>query len=125
MGSYPSADLVYGIDLGLSEEEDWPWYTEELYDEYGDDVSIVEHLIREIPHVRCSSYGNYNSGYTGLYLYTEFLHATAYDVRELSESDLRVEDQENRDVLLRDAWSLLYPDRFAFKPGWFIALSYG
>lgn len=121
MGSYPSASLLYGIDLGLTEEADWPWYTEELAEEYGDPVEAIEHLLKPVPGVGYDMYGNSYSGNTGLALYTQAVHARAYEAKPVGIDQLTgtVED----DASLRAAWAILYPDQLMPEPTWFMVVS--
>lgn len=122
MGSYPSADLLYGIDLGLTEESDWPWFTEELEDVHGDPAEALDHLLRSTG-ARYGTYGNYCSGYTGLALCTQRVHATAYEAASVGID--RLTDTVEDDKRLKAAWAVLYPDTVMPEPGWFIVVSYG
>lgn len=122
MGSYPSADLLYGIDLGLTEESDWPWFTEEREKQHGDPEEVLDHLLRGTG-VRYDTYGNFCSDYTGLALCTQSVHASAYEAEPVGIDRLTgtVED----DKRLKAVWAVLYPDTAMPDPGWFIVVSYG
>lgn len=123
MGSYPSADLLYGIDLGLTEEVERPdWFTEELEEEHGDMGEVLDHLLRGTG-ARYNIYGNLCSGYTGLALRTQSVHATAYGARPVSTD--RLTGTVDDDKRLKAAWAVLYPDQTMPEPGWFIVVSYG
>lgn len=123
MGSYPNADLLYGIDLGMYEESDWPWYTEELEEEHGSPEEALEHLLKDVQGVHHSSYGNLYSGYTGVALCTQSVHATAYEAEPVSISQLT--ETVGDDARLKAAWAVLYPDQAAPEPTWFMVVSYG
>lgn len=123
MGSYPSADLLYGIDLGMTEDSDWPWFTEELEEEHGDSAEALDHLLRGIEGVGYDTYGNACTGYTGLALCTRSVHATAYDAEPIGID--RLTDTVEDDKRLKTAWAVLYPDQTMPEPGWFIVVSYG
>lgn len=122
MGSYPSADLLYGIDLGLKEDSDWPWFTEELEEEHGDSAEVLNHLLRGTG-VRYDVYGNACTDYIGLALYTQSVHATAYDAEPVGID--RLTGTAEDDKPLKAAWAVLYPDRAIPEPGWFIVVSFG
>jgi hypothetical protein len=124
MGSYPSASLLYGIDLGLEEEEERPdWLTEELEEEYGSPGEVLDHLLKGVPKVGYDTYGNFNSGYTGLALCTQAVHATAYTAESIGGDQLT--DTVEDDARLKEAWAILYPDQIMPEPGWFMVVSYG
>ena len=123
MGSYPSASLLYGIDLGRTEDADFPWYTDEMEEEYGDPVEAIEHLLKPVPGVGYDTYGNFFSGNTGLALCTQAVHARAYEAEPVGIDRLTgtVED----DARLGAAWTVLYPDQTMPEPAWFMVVSFG
>lgn len=124
MGSYPSADLVYGIDLGILGEVDYDWYTDEMEAEHGSSAEALDHLLQGVEGVGYTTYGNAYSEYGGLALSTQCLGARAYEATHISAgvfADVTGEDDEK----LRVAWSMLHPDTAMPEPGWFIVVSYG
>lgn len=123
MGSYPSADLLYGIDLGVKEDSDRPWLTEELEEEHGGPSEVIDHLLKGVKGVGHVMYGNFYSDYTGLALCTQSVHATAYDARPVGID--RLTGTAEDDKALKAAWALLYPDTVMPEPGWFMVVSYG
>lgn len=126
MGSYPSADLVYGLNLGLNEDLDegaWPWLTDELESEHGWSGDVLEHLLKDIKGVGYATYGNLNSDYTGFALCTRAFHARAYEPKPVDIVQLT--GTVSDDKALKAAWAVLYPDQVMPEPGWFIVLSYG
>lgn len=125
MGSYPRADLMYGVDLGPDEDRDHSWFTEELENEHGDVTEAARHLLKEagLKGVRLKTYGNPGSGYTLSALTTRGIHATAYDAETVTAEMLQVPDTD--DELLRQAWELVGDDGPMPKPSWFIVVSYG
>jgi len=123
MGSYPSADLAYGIDLGLDEEVGrHSWFTDELEEEHGSETKVLNALLKDVRGVGHLTYGNSITGYTGLILCTQSVHAYAYDAVRVGIDQLTgtVED----DARLRAAWAVLYPDRLMPEPEWLMAISY-
>lgn len=126
MGSYPRADLMYGVDLGPDEERETPeWFTDELEDEYGGVTEAAGHLLKEagLKGVRLEIYGNGNTGYSLSALCTRRVHATAYEAKTVTAEMLQVPDTD--DELLRQAWELVGDDGPMPKPSWFIVVSYG
>lgn len=123
MGCYPSASLLYGIDLGLHEESDWPWLTDELEEEHGGAEDVLDHLLRNVKKVGHDTYGNTQSGYTGLALCTRVVHASAYEARPVGIDQLTGTVQD--DEALRAAWAVLYPGQLMPEPTWFMVVSYG
>lgn len=124
MGSYPSADLLYGIDLGLDEERERPdWFTEELESEYGDETETLDHLLKGVKGVGHLWYGNACSGYGGLALCTRRVGASAYT--PVPAGIDRLTGTAEDDEALKAAWAILYPDQLMPEPSWFIVVSYG
>jgi len=124
MGMYPSADLLYGIDLGMDEERDRPdWFTEELEEEYGSETDVLDVLLKSIKGVGHLWYGNACNGYGGLALCTQSVGASAYNARHIGIDRLSATVKD--DNALRAAWAILYPDQLMPDPGWFLTVSYG
>jgi hypothetical protein len=123
MGSYPSAALLYGIDLGIYGEEDWEWFTPELEEEHGGPEEVLSHLLSGVDGVSQDTYGNFNSGYQGVALCTKALFAHAYEAEVLAENHLSVDPEDTE--RLREAWEILYPGEKMPSPKWFIVVSYG
>lgn len=124
MGAYPSADIVYGIDLGIEEDgAEWPWLTEELEEERGGPEDVLDYLLKEVRKVAHHKYGNRLSGFTGFVLCTKGIGVPAYDVKEIKVADLT--DTVEDDRLLREAWAILYPDQVMPDPKWLATVSYG
>lgn len=124
MGSYPSADLVYGIDLGLDEEVGrHSWFTDELEEEHGSETDVLDVLLKDVKGAGYLRYGNSDTGYKGLLLCTQVIHASAYETVRVGIDRLTgtVED----DARLRAAWAALYPDRLMPEPEWLMVVSYG
>jgi hypothetical protein len=124
MGSFPSADLLYGIDLGMDEDREQPeWFTEELEEEYGGEDEVLDHLLKGIKGVGYCRYGNRVNGYTGLALCTQLVGAGAYKAKPIGIDQLSATVGD--DNTLRAAWAILYPDQLMPDPGWFLTVSYG
>lgn len=124
MGMYPSADLLYGIDLGMEDKMERPgWFTEELEEEHGGMAEVLDHLLRGTG-VRYGTYGNLCSGCTGLALCTQSVHATAYDAEPVG-IDRLTDTAEEDDKALEAAWTVLYPGQTMPEPGWFIVVGFG
>lgn len=124
MDSHPSAELLYGIDLGTGDESpEWPWYTEELEKGHGGPTEALDHLLKDVPGVGHDTYGNFYSGYTGVALCTQVVHASAYEAREVGIETLT--GTVGDDARLRAAWAVLYPDQVMPEPRWFLVVSYG
>ena len=123
MGSFPSADLVYGIDLGLYEEAEYSWYTDEMEAEHGDPGEALDRILRGIEGIGYAVYGNFVSGYAGLALTTQSIGARAYEARHVDIATLT--GTVGDDDKLRVAWAKLHPDTLMPEPGWFIVVSYG
>lgn len=124
MGMYPSADLLYGIDLGLEDEMERPdWFTEELEEEHGSMAEALDHLLRSVGGVGYHTYGNFLSGYTGLALCTQSVGVRAYEAKRVGVNQLTGMAED--DKALEAAWAVLYPGQIMPEPGWFIVLSLG
>lgn len=125
MGSYPSADLVYGVDLGPEEDWETPWFTPELEEEHDDASKAVGPVLKEagLAGVRLVPYGDLNTGYTLNALATRTIHATAYDPETVTPGMLAVPDGDAEQ--LRKAWALVGDGGACPEPGWFIVVSYG
>lgn len=126
MGSYPSADLIYGVDLGPDEEREAPeWFTDEMEDEHGGIEEAANHLLKEagLEGVSLERYGNANTGYMGSALHTRGLSARAYEAKTVTAETLQVPDTDAE--LLRQAWELVGDDGPMPEPSWFIVVSYG
>jgi hypothetical protein len=124
MGSYPSAALMYGVDLGVDEDRDLSWFTEELEYEHGDITEAAGLLLKEagLKGVRLETYGNL-ANYTLSALTTRGIHATAYDAKTVTAEMLQVPDTDTE--LLQRAWELVGNDGPMPEPSWFIVVSYG
>jgi hypothetical protein len=130
MGMYPSADLMYGVDLGLLEEaHDWQyaWSTDELEDEHGGLYEVGAHLLKEagVTGVSVGIYGNFASGYMGCFLYTRQVHAVAYGAETVTGVTLAGPVEEDDNARLAAAWKVLYPGRDVPEFGWAMVVSYG
>ena len=124
MGMYPSAALLYGIDLGIEEEVGRPdWLTEELEEEYGSPCEVLDHLLRHIEGIGHDTYGNSHTGYTGIALCTQYIGATAYKATPVGIDRLSATVKD--DAILKAAWAVLYPHQLVPDAGWFMVLSYG
>lgn len=124
MGMYPSADLMYGIDLGMDEERDRPdWFTEELEAEHGDETEVLDVLLKNLHGIYHHWYGNASTGYGGLALCTQSVGASAYKAVPVGIDRLTATVQD--DAILQIAWGILYPDTVRPEPGWFLTVSYG
>lgn len=124
MGAYPSADIVYGINLGIQNDgAEWPWFTEKLEEEHGGPGDVLDHLLKGVGKVAHHMYGNRLSDFTGLVLCTKDISVWAYDVKEVSVADLTNTVEDDR--LLREAWAILYPDQVMPEPKWLATVSYG
>lgn len=123
MGSFPGAQLMFGVDFGEDYEPEWF-----EGDEYADGFSAseaAEKRLKEagIAGVSVETYGNRNSGYTRLFLSAAGRSFYAYGPAEFTPKML-TEPPEAADAVIR-AYEVLNPGEDCPKPGWFLTLTYG
>ena len=124
MGAYPSADLLYGIDLGPDKDRERPgWFTEELEEEHGSETDVLDRLLRGVKGVGHLRYGDSYSGYRSLALCTQSVGASAYTPEPVDPNLFA--STAGDDEILRAAWAVLYPGQLMPEPGWFMVVSYG
>lgn len=132
MGMYPSANLIYGIELGdisLSEPDDGcdheelTWLTWQLWEDSWEwETASSEYLKSHgINGVQLARYGHDNSPLWALATKAISVHGWG-DITEVTKDDLTVTDDDER---LTRAWQLLFT---GYEPGyaaWRLSANFG
>jgi hypothetical protein len=132
MGMYPSADLLYGIELGdidLTEPEEerdhekFTWLTRALWEESWEwEAASSTYLARQgIEGVSLQHYGHPDYLQTALVTRSIGCHLWG-DTTEVTQDSLTVTDDDER---LSRAWALLFPGEEPGPIAWRMSVTFG